>query len=44
MGEIQWYDLPETRQLARLGKKLSKAAQRRLLWILFYLFNGKNVA
>jgi len=36
--------LPETRQLARLGKKLSKAAQRHLQWILFYLFNGKNVA
>jgi len=44
MGEIRWYDLPEARQLASLGKKLSKAAQRRLQWILFYLFNGRNVA
>jgi putative transposase len=44
MGEIRWQDLPEARQLASLGKKLSKAAQRRLQWILFYGFNGRNVA
>ena len=44
MGEIRWYDLPEARQLASLGKKQSKAAQRRLQWILFYDFNGRNVA
>jgi putative transposase len=43
MSEIRWQDLPEARQLASLGKKVSKAAQRRLQWILFYRFNGRNV-
>jgi hypothetical protein len=26
MDKIRWYELPEARQLASLGKKLSKAA------------------
>lgn len=44
MRVIRWDELPEARQLAGLGKKLSKAAQRRLQWMLFYYFNGRNVA
>jgi len=44
MDRIRWYELPEARQLASLGKKLSKAAQQRLQWTLFYSFNGRNVA
>jgi transposase InsO family protein len=44
MDKIRWYEVPEARQLASLGKKLSKAAQRRLQWMLFYYFNGRNVA
>jgi putative transposase len=44
MDKIRWYELPETRQLASLGKKLSKAAGQRLQWMLFYYFNGRNVA
>ena len=44
MDRIRWYELPEARQLASLGKRLSKAAQGRLQWMLFYYFNGRNVA
>jgi transposase InsO family protein len=44
MRTIRWDKLPEARQLAGLGKKLSKAAQRRLQWMLFYYFNGRNAA
>ena len=44
MSKIRWCDLPEARQLASLGKKLSKAAQGRLQWMLFYYFNGRNAA
>ena len=44
MKTIRWYELPEARQLAGLGKQLSKAAQRRLQWMLFYYFNGRNAA
>lgn len=44
MDKIRWYELPEARQLANLGKKLSKAAQQRLQWMLYYYFNGRNVA
>ena len=44
MRTIRWDELPEARQLAGLGKKLSKPAQRRLQWMLFYYFNGRNVA
>jgi putative transposase len=44
MDKIRWYELPEARQLASLGKKLSKAARQRLDWMLFYSFNGRNVA
>jgi putative transposase len=44
MDKIRWYELPEARQLASLGKKLSKAAQQRLQWMLFYYFSGRNVA
>src|SRR5258708_2797842 len=44
MAKIRWWELPEARQLASLGKKLSRAAQNRLQWMLFYYFNGRNVA
>src|SRR6267154_4531445 len=44
MSEIGWGELPEARQLARLGKNLSRAAQGRLQWMLFYYFNGRNAA
>src|SRR5712675_1142246 len=44
MSEIGWGELPEARQLARLGKSLSRAAQGRLQWMLFYVFNGRNAA
>ncbi len=44
MQKIQWSDLPEARQLASLGKKVSRPAQGRLQWILFYYFNGRNAA
>jgi putative transposase len=44
MDEIRWCDLPEARQLASLGKRLSKAARSRLQWMLFYFFNGQNAA
>jgi putative transposase len=44
MDKIRWYEVPEARQLASLGKKLSKAARQRLQWMLFYYFNGRNVA
>jgi putative transposase len=36
-------EVPEARQLAGLGKSLSRAAQTRLQWMLFYFFNGRNV-
>ena len=44
MDKIRWYELPEARQLASLGKSLSKTGQQRLQWMLFYSFNGRNVA
>src|SRR5229473_416439 len=44
MSQIRWDGLSEARQLARLGKSLSRAAQTRLQWMLFYLFNGRNAA
>src|SRR5260370_760757 len=44
MTQIRWDELSEARQLARLGKSLSRAAQTRLQWMLFYLFNGRNAA
>src|SRR6266849_888842 len=44
MSEARWGELPEARQLARLGKKLSRAGQGRLQWMLFYSFNGRNAA
>ena len=44
MDTIRWYEVPEARQLASLGKRLSKAGQQRLQWMLFYVFNGRNVA
>ena len=44
ISEIRWDELPEARQPARPGKSLSQAAQTRLQWVLFYLFNGRNVA
>ncbi len=42
MRTIRWDELPEARQLAGLGKSLSRAAQSRLHWMLFYFFNGRN--
>jgi putative transposase len=44
MCQIRWDELSEARQLARLGKKLGRAAQTRLQWMLFYLFKGRNAA
>jgi transposase InsO family protein len=44
MSENKWAELPEVRQLAHLGKSLSRAAQTRLQWMLFYFFNGRNAA
>jgi transposase-like protein len=44
MRAIRWDELSEARQLARLGKKVSRAAQGRLQWMLFYFFNGRNAA
>lgn len=44
MAKTRWCDFPEARQLANLGKRLSRAAQNRLQWMLFYYFNGRNVA
>src|SRR5579863_5256387 len=43
MRAPRWDELPEARQLASLGKRLSRAAQTRLQWMLFYYFNGRNV-
>jgi putative transposase len=44
MPTIRWWDLPEARQLASLGKRSSRAAQNRLQWMLFYFFNGRCAA
>src|SRR5882762_2686779 len=44
MSQIRWDELSEARQLARRGKKVSRAAQGRLQWMLFYFFNGRNAA
>jgi putative transposase len=44
MSQIRWDELSEARQLARLGKSLSRAARTRLQRMLFYLFNGRNAA
>lgn len=42
MRTIRWNELPEARQLASLGRSVSRAAQTRLQWMLFYYFNGRN--
>jgi transposase-like protein len=44
MSQIRWDELSEARQLARLAKSLSRTAQTRLQWMLFYFFNGRNAA
>jgi len=44
MSQIRWDEFSEARQLARLGKKVSRSAQTRLHWMLFYLFNARNAA
>src|SRR6266436_3442904 len=44
MRALRWDEVSEARQLARLGKKVSRAAQGRLQWMLFYFFNGQNAA
>src|SRR5713226_7122178 len=43
MRAIRWVEVPEARQLAGLGKSVSRAAQTRLQWMLFYSFNGRSV-
>jgi len=43
MRAPRWDELPEARQLASLGRSLSRAAQTRLQWMLFYFFNGRSV-
>ena len=43
MEKLRWYELPEARQLASFGKRLSKAGQQRLQWMLFYSLDGRNV-
>jgi putative transposase len=42
MRTLRWDELPEARQLAGLGKGLSRGARTRLQWMLFYFFNGRN--
>ena len=42
MRAIRWDEVLEARQLAGLGRKLSRIAQTRLQWMLFYFFNGRN--
>src|SRR5258706_13626209 len=42
MRALRWDEVSEARQLAGLGKKLSRVAQTRLQWMLFYYFNGRN--
>ncbi len=42
MRTIRWYELPEARRLAGLGKGLSRTGETRLQWMLFYFFNGRN--
>jgi putative transposase len=44
MRAPRWDEFPEARQLASLGKGLSRAAQTRLQWMLFYFFNGRSAA
>src|SRR5258708_40029456 len=44
MSKVRGDALPEARQLARIGKSLSRAARTRFHWMLFYLFNGRNAA
>jgi len=44
MRALRWDELPEARQLARLGKQVSRTAQGRLQWMLFYFFNARNAA
>ena len=44
MSQIRWDEFSEARRLAGLGKKFSRAAQTRLQWMLFYLYNGRNAA
>lgn len=44
MSHIRWDELSGARQLARRGKRLSRAGRARLHWMLFYLFNGRNAA
>src|SRR5260370_19538732 len=44
MGTGGWDGRAGGRQLAGLGKKVSRAAQARLQWMLFYFFNARNAA
>jgi hypothetical protein len=44
MRAIRWDELPEARQLAGLGKRLSRAAQGRLRWMLLSYLQGHSAA
>src|SRR5258708_38931041 len=44
MSKVRGDALPEARQLARIGKSLSRAARTRFHWMPLYLFNGRNAA
>ncbi|MGH9675641.1 MAG: helix-turn-helix domain-containing protein [Candidatus Acidiferrum sp.] len=44
MRTIRWDEVAEARQLAGLGKRLSRAARNRLQWMLFYFFNSRRAA
>ncbi|HET8922677.1 MAG TPA: hypothetical protein VFN26_06725 [Candidatus Acidoferrum sp.] len=44
MSGIRWDELSEARQLARLGKNLSRGARTRLQGMFFYLFYARNAA
>src|SRR5258708_36442893 len=44
MRALRWDELPEARQLAGVGKKVTRAPQARLQWMLFYFFNARNAA
>ena len=42
MRAPRWDELPEARRLASLGRSLSRGAQTRLQWMLFYFFKGRS--
>jgi putative transposase len=42
--QIRWGKAPQARQLARLGRELSRSAQLRLQWMTHYRQHGRKVA